>query len=112
MTSIKNVIVAGASGGVGPSIISALVSNGFTVSVLTRESSTAIFSDDIKVYKTDYSAPSLLKALKGQDAVSPNIPEHCFLFCSGVTGAVGSCLESFPPTPGIIYSQPHLGKVC
>ncbi len=88
MPLIKNVIVAGASGGVGPSIISALISKGFSVSVLTRESSTATFGDDVKVYRTDYSAPSLLKALKGQDAVSPTISERCCFLCLGVPGAV------------------------
>lgn len=66
---VKNVIVVGASGSVGPSIISALVSKGFSVSVLTRETSTATFSNDVAVHRTDYSPQSLLKAFKGQDAV-------------------------------------------
>lgn len=89
MPVIKNVIVAGASGDVGPSIISALISKGLSVSVLTRESSTATFGDDVKVYRTDYSATSLLEALKGQGAVSSTISERCCLFCLDVSGAVG-----------------------
>jgi nucleoside-diphosphate-sugar epimerase len=66
---IKNVIVAGASGSIGPSIIASLLSNGFSVSVLTRETSTATFSNNVTVHRTDYSAQSLLQAFKGQDAV-------------------------------------------
>ncbi|KAH7381773.1 NmrA-like family protein [Cadophora sp. MPI-SDFR-AT-0126] len=66
---IKNVIVIGASGAVGRAAISALLSTGFKVSALIRESSNATFPPDVNVHKTDYSLQSLLNAFKGQDAI-------------------------------------------
>jgi len=66
---IKNIIIIGGAGSIGPATISELISNGFTVSILSRESSTAKFPKDVTVYKTDYSTTSLLKAFQGQDAI-------------------------------------------
>lgn len=73
MASIKNVIVAGASGNAGTAIISALVESGFTVSVLTRSSSKATFPSAVTVIRTDYTIPSLVEAFKGQHAVVSTI---------------------------------------
>ncbi|KAF1999123.1 isoflavone reductase family protein-like protein CipA [Amniculicola lignicola CBS 123094] len=69
-SEIKNVIIVGASGNLGPAILNAFLKSSFNVSVLSRESSTATFPDNVKVIKADYDSPeSLTAALKGQDAV-------------------------------------------
>ncbi|CZR58425.1 related to 2`-hydroxyisoflavone reductase [Phialocephala subalpina] len=74
---IKNVIIIGASGSIGPSTISSLLSSNFTVSVLTRLTSNSTlpstfpstFPSTVTVIRSDYSTPSLLSAFKNQDAV-------------------------------------------
>jgi hypothetical protein len=60
-----------ASGNLGPSILKALLADGsFNVTVLTRESSTATFPENVKVIKANYeSLESLKSALKNQDAL-------------------------------------------
>jgi putative NADH-flavin reductase len=68
-SSIKNVLVIGASGNVGKSTIKALLDENFSVTGLTRESSKATLPANVKHIKTDYSAASLLEAFKEQDAV-------------------------------------------
>ncbi|KIH89830.1 NmrA-like protein [Sporothrix brasiliensis 5110] len=68
--SIKNVAVAGSKGALGVPIITELVS-GFTVTVLTREGSTAMPPAGVAAVKpVDYkSVESLSKAITGQDAI-------------------------------------------
>ncbi|KAG4438587.1 hypothetical protein IFR05_005911 [Cadophora sp. M221] len=68
-SSIKNVIILGASGDIGRAAISALLAGGFTVSVATRESSNAKFPSGVTVFNTDYTSASLIQAFKGQDAI-------------------------------------------
>jgi uncharacterized protein YbjT (DUF2867 family) len=70
---IKNVMVLGASGSVGPPIVESLLAAGFTVSALTRASSKATFPDRVNVVRTDYSHESLVKAFTGQDVVVSTI---------------------------------------
>lgn len=53
----------------GPAVVKALNTAKFTVSVLSREGSSHQFPPFVKVYKTDYSLPSLSEAFRGQDAV-------------------------------------------
>ena len=70
--SIKNVIIIGAGGNLGPSILKALDSDKhFNVSVLARHSSKSTFPSHIHVHKIaeDYPEAELLEAFKGQDAV-------------------------------------------
>ncbi|KAH6724417.1 hypothetical protein BKA61DRAFT_535976 [Leptodontidium sp. MPI-SDFR-AT-0119] len=71
MASIKNVVLAGASGNLGPAILKALLgSRKFNVTVFARESSKATFPSAAKVIKVNYnSLESLTSALQGQDAV-------------------------------------------
>ncbi|KAH7342522.1 hypothetical protein BKA65DRAFT_430386 [Rhexocercosporidium sp. MPI-PUGE-AT-0058] len=71
MASIKNVVIAGASGNVGPAILKVLLDSGkFKITIFTRESSVATFPSAAKVVKVDYkSLESLTSALQGQDAV-------------------------------------------
>lgn len=70
---IKNVMVLGASGSVGPPIVDALLAAGFSVSALSRASSKATFPEGVRVVKTDYSPDSLVEAFTGQDAVVSTI---------------------------------------
>ncbi|KAK6338163.1 hypothetical protein TWF696_001634 [Orbilia brochopaga] len=72
MSTIKNVIVVGASGNLGPSILQALlVSSQFNVSVLTRAGShsASTFPANVTVHTTDYTPESLAAAFKDKDAV-------------------------------------------
>ncbi|KAI9655428.1 MAG: hypothetical protein M1829_000664 [Trizodia sp. TS-e1964] len=72
--NIKNVIVSGASGNLGPSIVKALVDSGkFNVSILARPTSTATFPHGVKVIRSEYTLEALEGALKGQDAVVSTI---------------------------------------
>ncbi|KAK9321577.1 isoflavone reductase [Lipomyces orientalis] len=69
-TVIKNVIVLGAGGNLGSVLVSALQESGFSVTALTRVSSTATFPPDITVTKADYNSfSSLVAAFQGQDAI-------------------------------------------
>ncbi|KAG4420981.1 hypothetical protein IFR04_005850 [Cadophora malorum] len=71
MSSIKNVVLAGASGNLGPAILKALLdSSKFNVTVLTRHESKATFPSAAKVVRVDYSSlDSLKSAFQGQDAI-------------------------------------------
>ena len=73
---IKNVILIGAGGRIGPYIISAFDADPyFTVSILSRGSSTSTFPSHLKVHRIgdDYPEDQLLEAFKGQDAVISTI---------------------------------------
>ena len=70
MSTIKTVTLAGASGALGTPLLQALLDAGFTVTALTRESSTQSFPSSVKVAKVDYNdVDGLTVALKGQDAL-------------------------------------------
>ena len=76
---LKNILIIGAGGNLGPYILSALDSNpNFNVSILSREGSKATFPSHIRVFKTPESYPedALLKAFKGQDAIIDLAPNH------------------------------------
>lgn len=73
---IKNVIIVGAGGHLGPTILSAFdADKHFTVSVLTRKSSKSTFPSHLKVHHVgdDYPENELLEAFKGQDAIVSTI---------------------------------------
>lgn len=75
-SSIKNVIIIGAGGNLGPTILSAFDAHPhFTVSILARHSSKSNFPSHIKVHRIgdDYPEAELLEAFKGQDAVVSTI---------------------------------------
>ncbi|KAK2752332.1 hypothetical protein FQN55_007372 [Onygenales sp. PD_40] len=67
----KNVIVVAPSGTVGPVIIDALINSphGYSVSTLSRETSTYAPPAGVTGIKSDFTHDSLVQALKGQDAV-------------------------------------------
>ncbi|PVH72225.1 NAD(P)-binding protein [Cadophora sp. DSE1049] len=108
---IRNVIVIGASGDVGRIAISALVSTGFKVSALTRESSNATFPPEINVHKTDYSLPSLLTAFKGQDAIVSAIAAASAQQQTAIIdAAIASGVRRFIPSEfGIDTADPRAG---
>lgn len=72
MTSkIQKVIILGAGGSIGPTILQALKPH-FTLSIITRKSSTSILpSSEFPTFTVgdDYPALELLQAFQGQDAV-------------------------------------------
>lgn len=69
--SIKNVIVLGAGGNLGESILSAFLNeSSFNTTVLSRSGSKTVFPTGAKVKYADYeSSASLKEAFQGQDAV-------------------------------------------
>ncbi|KAF2257081.1 isoflavone reductase family protein-like protein CipA [Trematosphaeria pertusa] len=71
MAEIKNVVIIGAGGNLGPSILQAFLdSSSFHITVLSREGSESTFPSGVSVLHADYSSHDSLKsAFKGQDAV-------------------------------------------
>lgn len=75
-SQIKNVILLGAGGRLGPSILAVFDADPqFKVSILTRHSSTSTFPSHLKIHRVadDYPEPELLQAFRGQDAVVSTI---------------------------------------
>lgn len=84
MASIRNVAIIGvrptasktllqligsqAGGTIGGHITKALLTSGFTVTIITRPNSDARFPDNVNIIRTDYNVPALKEALRGQDA--------------------------------------------
>ncbi|UJR22891.1 hypothetical protein I4U23_025919 [Adineta vaga] len=77
----KNVLLVGASGDVGKSILSDLLADpDFKVSVLSRSDSTAKFPPNINVIKVNYSDQSALsQSLTGQDIVISTVGGEALL---------------------------------
>jgi putative NADH-flavin reductase len=68
--AIKTVAVVGAAGSLGAHIVSALLAANFTVTAITRPTSTSTFPQGVPVRRADPSSFEELKAaLAGQDAV-------------------------------------------
>lgn len=68
--SIKNVIIIGAGGNLGPSVLKAFLSSSFNTTILSREGSSSTFPSGVKVLRANYdSVDSLKQAFQGQDAV-------------------------------------------
>ncbi|KAL3296770.1 2'-hydroxyisoflavone reductase [Colletotrichum asianum] len=72
-TSIRKVLVIGASGNVGTSAIKALLEDGFQITGLTRETSVASLPEGVTHVKSDFSEASLSNVFKGQDAVGSTL---------------------------------------
>ncbi|CAN8100562.1 unnamed protein product [Discula destructiva] len=78
MSSINKVVIAGATGNLGPAILEQLVAAGFqSVTVLTRKGGSRTgFPAGVNVAEVDYdSLDSLVTALQGQDAVVSTLAE-------------------------------------
>ena len=72
MPQFKNIMIIGASGRLGPFILSAFLDDSnFNVSVLTRDSSKHAFPDTVKVHRVadTYPEAELVTAFQGQDVV-------------------------------------------
>jgi uncharacterized protein YbjT (DUF2867 family) len=68
--SIKNVIIIGAGGNLGPSVLKAFLNSSFKTSVLSREGSNSTFPAAVSVIRANYeSVDDLKQAFQGQDAV-------------------------------------------
>lgn len=78
MSPIKNVALAGATGNLGPSILTALSKSGFNVTVLTRDASKVTdLPAGAKAVTVDYSSPDSIKAaIAGADAVVSTLSPH------------------------------------
>ena len=77
-TPIKHIALIGATGNLGPTILSALLAANYHVTILTRSSSTSTTSipahPNQKILKVDFSSlPALTAALKGIEGVVSNI---------------------------------------
>jgi uncharacterized protein YbjT (DUF2867 family) len=69
---IKNVVVAGATGNTGPTIVKTLLAAGFQVTALTRDAAKAkpLLHPNTNVVEVDYlSHDSLVAAIRGNEAV-------------------------------------------
>ncbi|GAP93231.2 putative 2`-hydroxyisoflavone reductase [Rosellinia necatrix] len=71
----KAVTLLGATGNLGPHILSSLLRTGFEVTVLSRSQSSAAskLPSGVRVRQSDYSFASLVEAFKGQDVVVSTI---------------------------------------
>ncbi|KAL9066354.1 MAG: hypothetical protein Q9157_007175 [Trypethelium eluteriae] len=99
MSAIKSVAVAGATGNLGPSIVTQLVEAGFTVTTLTRLDSKSAPPSGTKAIPVDYtSVASLTAALQGQDAVvsalSPAVADQIPLIDAAIAAGVKRFLPS------------------
>jgi uncharacterized protein YbjT (DUF2867 family) len=89
-----------ASGNLGPTILTALLSANFTVTVLTRPTSTTVFPPTVKVLKVDYTSPtSLQSAFTGIDAVvstiaAPALDTQLLLIDAAIAAGVTRFLPS------------------
>ena len=107
---IKNVIVIGASGNVGQLITSSLLAANFTVSALTRSTSTATFPPHVAVHKTDYTHESLLAAFRNKDAIVSAIATYSTAQQKDViNAAVEAGVKRFLPSEfGVDTSRPEI----
>ncbi|OCL15265.1 NmrA-like family protein [Glonium stellatum] len=110
---IKNVIVIGASGNLGPYLVDELVNSKFAVSVLTRATSNSAFHENVKVFRTDYSKSSLLEALQGQDVVVSAIATFSTQQQKTIVdAAVKAGIKRFIPSEyGVDTSLPQIPKI-
>ncbi|GME41819.1 hypothetical protein GTA08_BOTSDO10494 [Neofusicoccum parvum] len=66
---IKNVVIIGAGGNLGRTVLKEFLNSSFDVTILSRAESKTVFPDGTKVVKTDYSPESLRSAFAGKDAI-------------------------------------------
>ncbi|KAK0630443.1 hypothetical protein B0T17DRAFT_220991 [Bombardia bombarda] len=120
MVSIKTVAVLGGSGNLGPFIVQELVSAGFAVTGITRESSTNStpkYPDGLPIKSIDFTSFDALKEVfDGQDAVvsivgSPGIAAQK----TAVDAAVAAGVKRFIPSEFGINTRKHrdtpIGKI-
>lgn len=100
-TIVKNVIVA------------ALLANNFSVSVLTRESSTTRFPTGVKIVRTDHTYHSLLAVFQNQDAVVSTVSNTVSAQQSTfIDAAIASGVKRFLPAEyGVDTQSPAISTV-
>ncbi|KAL4985000.1 hypothetical protein BDW68DRAFT_190006 [Aspergillus falconensis] len=101
MSSIQNIMIAGASGTLGKLVLNALLASGkYNVNVLTRKESDATFSPSVRVTRADYdSVEELTAVLRGQDVViSTFSPSAIHSQVSLVEAAVAAGVKRFIPS--------------
>ncbi|KIA75803.1 CipA-like oxidoreductase [Aspergillus ustus] len=75
MAAIRNVVLAGVSGNLGPAILRAVSSSSFNVTVFTRPGSSPPATPGVETVEVDYeSIDDLTAKLQGKDAVVSTIP--------------------------------------
>ncbi|KAJ0418835.1 hypothetical protein BJY00DRAFT_174000 [Aspergillus carlsbadensis] len=75
MSAIRNVVLAGVSGNLGPAILSAVSASPFNVTVFTRPGSSPPSTPGVETIEVDYeSIDDLASKLQGKDAVVSTIP--------------------------------------
>jgi uncharacterized protein YbjT (DUF2867 family) len=111
MSSIKNVVLAGASGNLGPSILTALINAGtFNITVFKRIGSKSTFPSSVAVEEVDYtSLSSLTTALTGADALISTLAAEAFpLQDVLVDAAIAAGVQRFLPSEfGSDISNPN-----
>ncbi|KAM3080587.1 hypothetical protein ACMFMG_005528 [Clarireedia jacksonii] len=100
--SLKNVIIIGAGGHLGPWIVSAFDNDpNFNVSILSRTSSKSKFPQHLKVHlvNDDYPETKLLSAFNGQDAIiSAMAPDQVSLQHKLINAAIKAGVKRFVPS--------------
>ncbi|KAJ5668267.1 uncharacterized protein N7477_006837 [Penicillium maclennaniae] len=104
---LKNVAVVGASGSVGNIILDALIfSASFSVTVISRKESEALFPEGVTVLKSDFSEASLEAAFRGQDAVVSAVGATAFSEQKAfVDAAIRAGVQRFIPSEFSASSQ-------
>ncbi|KAJ5748242.1 uncharacterized protein N7511_009938 [Penicillium nucicola] len=104
---LKNVVILGAGGNIGKIILDSLVaSNKFTITVISRNESKAVFPAGVKVFTTDFSDTSLRTAFQGQDAVISAVGATGFNEQKAlVDAAIHAGVKRFIPSEFSVNSQ-------
>lgn len=99
---VDRVLVIGATGSIGSSVVTQLVSAGVPVRAMTRNAGAASFAPEVQVAQADLCAPETLdEAMNGIDAV--------FLVWTAQPACVASALERITKRarPVVFLSSPH-----
>ncbi|KAK4862855.1 hypothetical protein LT330_002988 [Penicillium expansum] len=114
--SPTKVALVGASGNLGPTVLSELLDAGLTVTVLTRQNSNKTFDPRAQVEKVDYESRKYLKAALAGNEVVVNtlgvgtVPREIYLRL--VDAAVAAGVQRFLPSEyGSDTTYPNAAKL-